>query len=148
MNALLLSCLSLALMASGCSTYSPEGYTRVARVTTVNTPASVTGEVKCTAVVDKAWDYGHVPWYYFWAIANVAPTQYTRHVDLRLAISPDQAGVPGELRIMQTEKPIALRTPPAKGLFLLKAGDKVFLGLDKPRIDKQTQVVIYPMDRP
>jgi hypothetical protein len=144
----LLCYLSLVLMASGCSTYSSEGYTRVARVTIVNTPASVTSEVKCTAVVDKAWDYGHVPWYYFWAIANVAPTRYTRHVDLRLVVPPDQVGVGNELRIMQTERPIALRRPPAKGLFLLEAGDEVLLGLNKPQIDKRTRVVVCPMSRP
>lgn len=148
MKVLLLCCLPLAWMISGCSTYSSEGYTRVARVTIVNTPASVTGEVKCTAVVDEAWNYGHVPWYYFWAIANVAPTRYTRHVGLRLEVPPNQAGVSGELRIMQTESPVALRTPPAKGLFLLKAGDEVLLGLDKPQIDERTRVVVYPISRP
>ena len=147
MKSFLLSCL-LVVMASGCSTYSSEGYTRVARVTTVNTPASVTGEVKYAAVVNEAWDYGHVPWYYFWAIANVAPTRYTRHVDFRLMVPSGQAGVSGELRIMQTERSIARRTPPAKGLFLLKAGDEVLLGLDKPQVDRRTRVVIYPIRRP
>ena len=148
MKAPILCCLAIALMASGCSTYSSEGYTRVARITTVNNPASVTGQVKCTAVVSKAWDYGHVPWYYFLSIANVPPTRYTRHVDLRLAGPPNQAGVARELRIMQTERPIARRTPPAKGLFLLEAGDEVLLGLDKPRIDRRTRVVICPSRRP
>ncbi len=144
----ILCCLLLILVASGCSTYSSEGYTRIARVAIVDTPAAVTGEVKCSAVVNKAWNYGHIPWYFFWSIANVAPSRYTRHVDLRLAVPPDRAVAAGELRIMQTEKPIAMRTPPAKGLFLLEEGDEVLLGLDKPQIGRRTRVIICPISRP
>jgi hypothetical protein len=138
--------LSLGLL-TGCGTYSSDGYTRVASVTIANSPTDVTGAVVVPGVVDNAWDYGHVSWYYFLALGNVAPNRYTRHVDLRADVPRSQGQTTDELRIMQTEKPVGLRTLPPKGLFLLRDGDKVLLGLDKPTVDRRTRVVIYLFPR-
>ena len=140
-----ITAIGLAFLMSGCGTYSSVGYTRVASVTVVDKPAKVSGTVVFSGVVDTAWRYGHIPWYYFWAIGNVAPTRYTYHVVLRPDTSPNRQPLPNDFRIMQTERPIAMRTPPAKGLFLLDDGDKVLVGLSNRTLDRRTRVIVYPL---
>ena len=105
----------------------------------------VSGTVVFSGVVDTAWRYGHIPWCYFWAIGNVAPTRYRYHVVLRPEISQNQQPLPNDYWIMQTERPIAMRTPPAKGLFLLDDGDKVLVGLSNRTLDRRTRVIVCPL---
>ncbi len=140
LNILLLCAL---LAGGGCATYSQKGYELASRVTIVDSPGAVTGVTKHRATVKRTWRYGHVAWYHCCALGNVALTRITCHVDFDIEKAAQTTSGDNLLKIRQTEKPIGVRSSPEKGLFILKEGDEVIIGMTQ--FGRRVLVTIYPL---